>query len=93
MLVFSQEFGLDNQLTSDGKIWRKFVGFLVQILRDLPLLDKEQGISLKQLYWGTDGIWSEGYCVSTVGIHEAVIRQYIENQGKEDAGQAKLELG
>ena len=48
---------------------------------------------LKKLYWGTDGIWSEGYCVSTVGINEAIIRRYIENQGKEDAGQAKLELG
>ena len=47
---------------------------------------------LKKLYWGTDGIWSEGYCVSTVGINEEIIRQYIENQGKEDTGQAMLEL-
>ena len=48
---------------------------------------------LKKLYHGSDGIWSEGYCVSTVGVNEDIIRQYIENQGKEDTGQAKLELG
>jgi len=27
-----------------------------------------------------------------VGVNASVIRQYIENQGKEDAGQALLEL-
>lgn len=48
---------------------------------------------LKDVYWGTDGIWSEGYFVSTVGINETVIRKYIENQGKEDSGQAKLVFG
>jgi hypothetical protein len=36
--------------------------------------------------------WSDGYCVSTVGLNESMIRKYIENQGKEDTGQAKLEL-
>jgi len=47
----------------------------------------------KELYWGTDGVWSDGYFVSTIGVNEEVIKQYIENQGKEDSGQAKLELG
>jgi putative transposase len=47
---------------------------------------------LSQLYYRTDGIWSDGYFVSTVGVNESVIRQYIENQGKEDSGQAVLEL-
>jgi putative transposase len=49
-----------------------------------PFLDK--------VYWGTEGIWSIGYFVSTVGIDEEVIRKYVEMQGKEDSGQAKLEL-
>lgn len=48
---------------------------------------------LKEVYWGSDGIWSEGYFVSTVGANEEIIMKYIENQGKEDTGQAKLELG
>ena len=49
-----------------------------------PFLDK--------VYWGVEGIWSIGYFVSTVGINESVIRKYIEMQGKEDRGQAELEL-
>jgi len=48
---------------------------------------------LKKVYWGTDGIWSDGYFVSTVGVNEAVIRSYIEQQGQEDSGQAQLVLG
>ena len=47
---------------------------------------------LKQVYWGTDSIWSEGYFVSTVGINEATIRHYIENQGKADSGQSNIKL-
>ena len=47
----------------------------------------------KKLYWGTDGVWSDGYFVSTVGINQKVIQSYIEQQGKEDSGQAQLELG
>lgn len=42
---------------------------------------------LKKLYYGTDGMWSDGYFVSTVGVDEQTIKRYIENQGEEDAGQ------
>ena len=47
---------------------------------------------LNKVYWGAEGIWSIGYFVSTVGISEEVIQKYIELQGREDSGQAKLEL-
>jgi putative transposase len=47
---------------------------------------------LTQIYWGTDGVWSDGYFVSTVGIDENVIQAYIENQGKKDAGQTKFDI-
>ncbi len=48
---------------------------------------------LKKVYWdGDSGIWSVGYFVSTVGVNEATIRKYIEMQGKEDSGQAQLDL-
>ena len=47
---------------------------------------------LKRAYFGTDGIWSDGYFVSTVGINEEMVRKYVENQGREDSGQAKLGL-
>ena len=48
---------------------------------------------LRQVYRGTDGVWSDGYFVSTVGINEDLIRAYIESQGKKDAGQTKFEIG
>ncbi len=48
---------------------------------------------LKQVYNGEMGIWSTGYFVSTVGANEKTIQKYIEYQGKEDSGQAQLELG
>ena len=47
---------------------------------------------LKQVYWGTDSIWSEGYFVSTVGIDRNTIEAYITNQGKADSGQNNLKL-
>ena len=49
-----------------------------------PFLDK--------VYWGVSGIWSVGYFVSTVGITESTIRRYVQMQGEEDSGQAKLEF-
>ena len=52
--------------------------------RKFPFLDK--------VYYGIDGIWSDGYCVSTVGVNEETIRRYIDRQGREDSGQATLEL-
>jgi len=47
---------------------------------------------LKEVYWGTNAIWSSGYFVSTIGINEAMIRKYIEEQGKKDSGQTKFEI-
>lgn len=49
---------------------------------------------LNRVYWGFDGIWSTGYFISTVGVNEATIKRcYIQQQGREDSGQATLELG
>ena len=47
---------------------------------------------LDRVYRNTEGIWSIGYFVSTVGITEELIQRYIRWQGKEDSGQAKLEF-
>ena len=47
---------------------------------------------MRKAYWGVDGIWSDGYFVSTIGINEHAIKRYIEHQGKEDMGQAQLVL-
>ena len=70
------------------------VSQVVRILKSNTSRDLKKKFSfLKKVYWGTDGIWSDGYFVSTVGINEDIIKKYIERQGKEDSGQAKLVLG
>lgn len=48
---------------------------------------------IRKAYWGIDGIWSDGYFVSTVEINEYVIKRYIEHHGQEDMGQVQLVLG
>ncbi len=47
---------------------------------------------LQKTFWGREGIWSRGYCVSTIGLNEKEILAYVEHQGKEDSGQQKLIL-
>ena len=47
---------------------------------------------IRQVYHGEMSLWSIGYFASTVGLNERTIQAYIENQGKEDSGQAELEL-
>jgi putative transposase len=39
--------------------------------------------------------WARGYCVSTVGLNESVIRRYIQDQEKvqRDQDQGELDLG
>lgn len=45
---------------------------------------------LEHGYFDAKTIWSIGYFVSTVGVNESIIKQYIEMQGQEDSGQAVL---
>jgi len=47
---------------------------------------------LKRVYWDDKGIWAKGYFVSTVGINEKIIKEYVKMQEKEDTGQAELEF-
>jgi putative transposase len=41
---------------------------------------------------GRGGMWSRGYCVSTVGMNEKMILRYVEHQEKEDKAQITLDL-
>ena len=36
--------------------------------------------------------WARGYCVSTVGLDEKIIRAYIKNQETEDKNSDQLNL-
>ena len=69
------------------------VGKVVGIIKQNTSRELKQKFPfLKQVYWGTDAVWSEGYFVSTVGVNEAMIHAYIDAQGKKDAGQTKFEF-
>ena len=69
------------------------VSQVVRIIKSNTSRDlKKKFPFLKEVYWGTDGIWSDGYFVSTVGVNADIIRKYIELQGKDDSGQAQLVL-
>lgn len=48
---------------------------------------------LQKTFYGREGIWSRGYCVSGIGLSEKEILAYVEYQDKEDRGQLKLDLG
>jgi len=45
---------------------------------------------LKNRYWKEPVVWSPGYFVSTVGLDEKQITEYIKWQGDQDSGQANL---
>jgi len=45
---------------------------------------------LKKVYIEQEGMWSTGYCVSTIGLNEKEILRYVEYQGKEDSGQLQI---
>ena len=47
---------------------------------------------LTKVYWNENIVWSPGYFVSSVGVDEATIRQYVEHQGRQDSGQLRMKL-
>jgi putative transposase len=67
------------------------VGKVVGIIKQNMAKEMKQKFPfLKQVYWGSEGIWSDGYFVSTVGINEEVIKAYIERQRQKDTGQTQF---
>ena len=47
---------------------------------------------LSKVYWNENIVWSPGYFVSSVGLDEQTIRNYVELQGQQDSGQLRQEL-
>ncbi len=47
---------------------------------------------LSKVYWKENLVWSPGYFVSSVGVEEDVIKNYVEHQGMEDLSQLQLKL-
>ncbi len=53
---------------------------------------REKFAWLGKVYWKERVVWSPGYFVSTVGVDEKQITEYVRWQGRQDSGQAKLDL-
>ena len=53
---------------------------------------REKYAWLEKVYWKEWVVWSPGYFVSTVGLDEKQITEYVRWQGVQDSGQAKLDL-
>ena len=53
---------------------------------------REKFAWLEKVYWKERVVWLPGYFVSTVGVDEKAILSYVEWQGRQDLGQAQLEL-
>jgi len=47
---------------------------------------------LGKVYWKENVVWSPGYFVSSVGLDENTIRNYVEYQGRKDSNQLRMEL-
>ena len=47
---------------------------------------------LNRVYWKENIVWSPGYFVSSVGVDEKTIKDYVKHQGRQDSGQLQLEL-
>jgi putative transposase len=57
------------------------VGSVVRVIKANTSVGlKKKFPFLRELYWGTASIWSDGHFVSTVALNEAVIKRYIEMQ-------------
>lgn len=55
----------------------------------LMMFDKHANLKYK---FGNRHFWAEGYYVSTVGLNEATIRKYIQDQEKHDIAMDKLSV-
>ena len=67
---------------------QKTVGSVIRLIKtNTSRHIKTKFPELKQYYWGTDSLWSDGYFVSTVGATTETIKRYIAQQGECDAGQ------
>ena len=53
---------------------------------------RDKFVWMEKVYWRERVVWSPGYFVSTIGLDETQIINYVRWQGEQDSGQAKLDL-
>lgn len=73
----------------------------VSVARTVQFMKSQTGKKLREKFDYIDkamrqkgrGMWSRGYCVSTIGLNEKMIMDYVKHQEKEDKGQLELVFG
>jgi len=94
-----EEIGMDDKLRDHVHlivlIPPKYSGsdVVAQIKAQSASLLRKKFPWLKKAYWKENSIWSPGFFLSTVGVSEKVIKEYVKWQGKQDSGQTQLTLG
>jgi putative transposase len=69
------------------------------VANTVGFLKGRSAIKIHRQYMGRDRnftgfhFWARGYCVSTVGLDEGVIRQHIQDHEEEEKRQEQLALG
>jgi len=69
------------------------------VANTVGILEGKSAIKIHRQYMGRERnftgfhFWARGYCVSTVGLDEEMIRQYIRSQEEEEKRQEQLTLG
>ena len=65
-----------------------FMGYLKEKL-SMMIFEKHGNLKYK---FGNRHFWADGYYVSTVGLNEATVRKYIQDQEKDDIAKDKLSV-
>jgi putative transposase len=84
---------LEGNLSSDHVHMLLSVAPKYSIAMTIVYLKGKSAIRIHRVLFHTKGtlfgriFWSRGYCVSTVGLNEAAIRKYIQEQEKHDRNQ------
>ena len=77
-----------NQYKADIRDVSSFMGYL-KGKSALMIFDRHANLKYK---FGNRHFWSEGFYVSTVGVNDATVRKYIQEQEKYDIMQDKLSV-
>ena len=87
--IILPEDDINRSLTTKGSVAYKAVVDDEMVGGAVVVIDEETQHKYK---YGNRHFWAEGYYVSTVGLNEATVRKYIQEQEKYDIMQDKLSV-
>ncbi len=69
------------------------VSYVVGFLKGKRAMSIARNFKVRQRNFSGEEFWVRGYFVSTAGLVEDVVREYIRNQEKEDEHRDQLKFG